>query len=685
MEIATAFVAIRPQTDGFEGELASALAGGDPVEVPVIAETGDAEAQIDSLEGEASVEAVADTSDAEAEIDGIEGEAQVTAVADTSDAEAEIDAIEGGDAEVNVTANTEQAQESIDSLANSSSGASAGLTQMSEAGAAGAGAMSALGVGTLSAGAAVVFMANAGIDAASALERFNLVAGDNADALRSIDVGGLSGDIGDLALNIGSSDEAMLNATASFVTFAESTGASSDQITEASDNINALALRAVALNPSLGDAGAVAERLMTALARGGRATAGFGIGLTSAEINARALADTGKTSADQLTQFEKAAAGAEIATERLGDTMGSDYAAGAENAANKTAAAKEQFGEAAEAIGTQMLPEVLNLTEGLTQLAHGASSMNLWEALAGAWDFTTFGQIQHGISAIFDHFSSPDDAFANYFSDVADAAREANRALGEMPNVTLEGVIGDGAGARIIAGAFDDTADSADAAAQAVTELSEEIDAYINGIVSVPAAQRDLRQSFADLAEANVSGTWNDQAVAMEGVISNTAALVQAQNDLGMSSDVMNASIYGTIGILNAAHDAGQITDDQFARLSAQIQGIPVPDPITTTTNAPDTQGQVEGLGAAAAAAAGTYDLNFRISIGDALNTIASLRNAAASAKDAIEMGSGLGRPVDAGGGGGTIVVQTRLDGAVIAESVHRHNGYALVSEGYEP
>lgn len=693
MEIATAFVAIRPQTDGFESELASALAGGDPVEVPVIAETGDAEAEIDGLEGEATVEAVADT----------------------GDAQAEIDSIEGGDAEVSVTANTEQAQEAIDQLADSSGGAASGLTQLGEASAAGAGAMREVGIGTLGAGAGLALVANAGIDAAAALERFNLIAGDNADALRSIDVGGLSGDIGDLALNIGSSDEAMLNATASFVTFAESSGAGAAEIDQASDSINALALRAVALNPGLGDAGAAAERLSGALARGGRPLRQFGIDLQSAEINARAMENTGKTSADQLTQFEKAAAGAQLATEQLGDTLGSDYAAGAENAALQTAAMKEQLGEAAEAVGTQMVPEVLNLADGVRQLAEGAANLDLWEALAGAWDMTTFGQIQHGISAVFDHFSSPDDAFANYFSDAADAVREANRALGEMPNVTLEGVIGDGAGARVIAGAFDDTAAAANDAEQAISDLAAEIDAYVNGIVSVPQAQRELRQSFDDLAEANASGTWDDQAAAMEDVVANTAALIQTQADLGMGADTMNATIFATLGILGQMRDSGAITADEFARLSAQVAGIPVPDPITTSTNAPDTQGQVdnlgsaigklppitsvlfgnnapanqgqvESLGAAAARTAGNYWMNFHIGgIGEAiaqLNNVRALKN---TLEVGAAQGAGLGRPVDTGGGGGTIVVQTRLDGAVIAESVHRHNGYALVSEGYEP
>lgn len=678
IEIATAFVAIRPQTDGFEGELASALAGGDPVEVPVIAETGDAEAEISSLEGEATVEAVADT----------------------GDAQSEIDSIEGGDAEVNVVANTEQAQESIDSLAESSSGAAGGLAQMSEAGAAGAGAMGALGVGTLGAGAGLALVANAGIDAASALERFNLIAGDNAAALRSIDVGGLSGDIGELALNIGSSDEAMLNATASFVTFAESAGASAPEIAQASDNINALALRAVALNPGLGDAGAVAESLARSLARGGPRLQAFGIGLTSAEINARALADTGKASADELTQFEKAAAGAEIATERLADTMGSDYADGAENAALQTAAMKEQLGEAAEAIGTQMLPGVMDLTEGITQLAEGAANLDLGSALAGAWDLTTFGQIQNALSRLNDF--GGDGAFSGAFAAAADSMTEASGP------------------AKVFGDALGETGSAADDAAAAISALSEELDAYVNGIVSIPAAQRDLRQSFADLAAANVDGTWNDQAEAMDDVLTNTVDIIQSQADLGMSADQMNGTIFGTVAMLNAAHDAGQITDGQFAVLSARISGIPVPDPIHTTTNAPETEGQVKNLGDTIRKTPNAWGTRFTDNAGDVQGHVDSLKRSidainknvninvstnaggvagliadlrrqtgngpeSAPIQAAAAQGAGLGRPLDTAGGGGTIVVQTRLDGAVIAESVHRHNGYALVSEGYEP
>ena len=367
MEIASAFVTIRPETSGFEAELASALGG-----VP-------------------------------------DQDITLTADADTSAAEEAIESVPDGDVEV--TANTDQAEAALDQVsqkvaettdATSALGeaATGALGGMGGLGGAAGGAAQGLGASAVAGGAAAAGLfsfAQAAIDAESAGQRFQLITGPLGDELADIDVGGLSGDIGELALQLGSSDEAMLNATASFVTFGESTGASSDQIVVASDNINALALRAVALNPSLGDAGEVAQRLATALARGGRATTQFGIGLTSAEINARAMADTGKTNAAELTQFEKAAAGAALSVERLGSSMGDDFADGAENARTEWNRMTESLGEAQEQLGGAMLPAIENITEAVTELGDGLANLSPSDFLAGLWDISGPGMFANGM------------------------------------------------------------------------------------------------------------------------------------------------------------------------------------------------------------------------------------------------------------------------------------------------
>ncbi|MBP7631270.1 MAG: hypothetical protein KA758_12515, partial [Acidimicrobiales bacterium] len=347
---------IRPQTDGFESELASAVSGVGDQEVTLTADA-DTTAAVDA------VESVPD------------GEVEVTA--NTDQAEAALD---------QVSEKVQEATESTSALGEAATGALGGMGGLGGAAggaASGLGATAAAGAG---AAAGLFAFAQSAIDAESAGQRFELIAGSLGPQLQTIDVGGLSGDIGELALQLGSSDEAMLNATASFVTFGESTGATSDEIVQASNDINALALRAVALNPSLGDAGAVAERMTNALARGGRATTAFGIGLTSAEINARAMADTGKQNAAELTQFEKAAAGAAIATERLGESMGTDFAAGSQNARTEWNRMTESLGEASEQVGSTMLPAIENITEAVTELATGIANLDLGSALAGLWD-----------------------------------------------------------------------------------------------------------------------------------------------------------------------------------------------------------------------------------------------------------------------------------------------------------
>ena len=95
IEIASAFVTIRPQTDGFEAELAAAV-GGVQTEVPLTADTSDVEGAIDEVTGDVEVGVDADTSDAEAAIDGIEATPTVVPVeADTAQAQASIDDLSG--------------------------------------------------------------------------------------------------------------------------------------------------------------------------------------------------------------------------------------------------------------------------------------------------------------------------------------------------------------------------------------------------------------------------------------------------------------------------------------------------------------------------------------------------------------------------------------------------------------
>lgn len=555
----TASVDIELNFDNVQSDVDAAIAGLEPapIEVPVDADVSEVESALAGLEAEPiDIPVSAEVEEAEAEIAGIESEEVVVPVtADTEDAQAQVDGL----------------AESTGQLGGAAAEAAGGLGDLAGAGTAGAGAMSALGVGTVGASAALGEMITSGIEAASAIERFELVTGDLAGELSSINVGGLSGDIGDLALQIGSSDEAMLHATSTFVTFAEGAGASSEQIVETSDNINALALRAAALNPALGDAGAVAERMTTAFGRGGRALVPFGISLTSAEINARAMADTGKTVATELTMFEKAAAGAAIATERLGSGLGDDFAEGAENSALKMERLKESVGELAETAGTQMLPAVDHLTAGLTKLTEGAQALDLGKALSGLVDVSSIGTIANGLDALGDQLNDTLADVGGMDVRAASPLLGLTTALG-LVDPPLKAVGGEFAK---LAGDIDETASSADQAAAAIGELSAEIDEYLGGLFSVPDAQQALRQSFSDLSEAMNTGTWDDQADAMQGVVADTAALIDAQNAQGASQADLDMTVFASIATLNDMAAAGQLTTGQVATLTEQILGVP--------------------------------------------------------------------------------------------------------------
>lgn len=709
MEIASAFVTIRPETSGFTAELVSALGNLD--------------------------------------------EQNITVTADTADAEAAIESVPDGEADVNV--NTDQAEQGLDEVkekieetTNSTNtlgeAAQGALSGMGNLGGAAGGAARALGSTAVAGGAAAAGLftfAQAGLEAAGAAERFDFIAGPMADSLQTIDVGGLNGDIGELALKLGSSDEAMLNATASFVTFAQSTGAADDEIVSASNNINALALRAVALNPGLGDAGAVADRLTNALARGGRATTQFGIGLTSAEINARAMADTGKENTNELTQFEKAAAGAEIAVERLGTSMGSDFAQGAQNAQTQWNRMTESLGEAKEAIGGQMLPAVENITEAVTELADGVANLDFRTIIDGLWDISSPGLIVNGLtdawhavvgtteavdasgsvaegsSTSWARFGDTQQAAADQADALTAAQEKAAQAVADtLPSlgdiITTTDRAGEAFGVLNASSNPDTIISNLSLALFAWDDFQNNIQTIDDWGPRIAGALQQLGPEVAGgltnaLAEGNIATIvqldgliaeieerGGDAAAVLTGFAQTgmdgaVAAVQNASGPMGAAGTAAGAT--GAAGIdaglaFNNAASIGSITGLQFgAGVTSGIAGmastvsavasnmIAGAGSISTAFSRGQAIGSAYGSGLVAGLAG---------QVGNAGATAAALRRAAGTESAAI--GSGVGRGSVSVGAPITIQHQTVLDGQVLTTTVNELNRVGSIAEGYE-
>lgn len=187
----------------------------------------------------------------------------------------------------------------------------------------------AAGVGAL--GVAVDKLAEKGIAGAGAQQRYNTILGEFGDVVDHIDVGNLDTDLDHLSLTLGSVPSQTQQAAATLFQMGKSAGIAAPQVAETTKELIALAARSVALNPSLGSVGEVAERMGLRLARGGLFANRLGVSLVAADINARALNNTNKETVSQLTVYEKTVAAAQLATEKYGNQLDQSVAKGAEN------------------------------------------------------------------------------------------------------------------------------------------------------------------------------------------------------------------------------------------------------------------------------------------------------------------------------------------------------------------
>lgn len=268
-------------------------------------------------------------------------------------------------------------------------GAAQGLATGSAAGLGAAvgeiGEGASLGVATvaaLAAGAALFF--GEAVEATGASQRFTATLGDQADAVENLDnIQGLNTNLGDLALTLGSDDDRIREVAARLFELANASGIAEGDASNFTQQMIALGARAVALNPNLGDVGDVTDALGTAMVKGGRFAAKYGLDLNAADINTRALEDSGKASADQLTFVERAMAGAAIASEKYGGNLETIVAQGSENAITKQRRLKQTIVENIEALGLPLVAPIFEVLEKGVPIAEDAGRVILALAQAG--------------------------------------------------------------------------------------------------------------------------------------------------------------------------------------------------------------------------------------------------------------------------------------------------------------
>lgn len=256
-------------------------------------------------------------------------------------------------APVPIEADTSGAVEAVGQLGDAATGATsqvAGLgdsTKLLEGGAALAvgevgglrGVVAGLGATSLPAVAGTAALATGigvlvqkGIQGTAAQQRYNAILGEFADQVDHVQVGNLNTTISKLSIELGTVPSKTQQAAASLFQMGTNAGIAAPQVAKTTDEIIALAARSVALKPSLGDVGDVADAMSVRLGRGGVFATRLGISLTATEIAAEA-ARLGLVGVDgQLSSYEKTVAAASLATEKYGGSLSESIAKGSQNA-----------------------------------------------------------------------------------------------------------------------------------------------------------------------------------------------------------------------------------------------------------------------------------------------------------------------------------------------------------------
>lgn len=587
----------------------------------------------------------ADVTEAEAAIESVAGtDVEVGVEADTSSAEAAIESIDAPPIEQEVTVDTEAAQEQVSGLSDQLSGliggggGAAGALDSFTGAALGAGGASSIaatgGIAALVAG--LGYAVSEGAEAQVVLaETDTLLERTGAGAyLTARQMSDLAGAVQGYA---GVSDEAVLSGENMLLgfrnvssqaavlndVFERTVKLGTDVSTRTGDVTGAIAL----LGRAVDDPIAGMNRLRAAR-----------IQLTEAEkANITALQESG----DMLGAQQALLDAVESRVGGLAETYGQQFTGSVDRA-------KEKVGEMAEALGTSMLPALEAVSESVIDQIDRLDSWNT--ALNGAL-------LSGPIQAI----------MGDQFTQGADRGSALASAL------------------VAAAGGADDLGGGLDEAAQQLADFNIQVDDYLGALFSVPDAQREARQSFSELAQAMAEGTWDDQAVAMEQVVTRTAAVITAQQAQGASQRTLDATVFTSISALAQMRDQGQITGAQFDTLAGQIEAIPRSH--TTAVQALGVEAAISQLQRVKTVVDGIpRNIYVDVSVPNLGAIAADVAGAAAALRSlrGARQSDAVTRAPGATAGTVTVIHRTELDGQVLAEKIFDIDRRTAIAEGYE-
>lgn len=331
-------------------------AAGQPIEAPVQVDTADLDAAVSEIDAagepiEAPVEV--DTSQldaAEEQIKALDNETITVGI------EADSAGLEQAQSEVeSLGAGFSKAGGSAHSLATEAAGAELGIKELSKGFGELGGSSLAAGLATGGFIAGIGLLAEEAINADAVTRSFDLRVGDLKETLERVDVAGFNTSLRDLARTVGANDEGLKLALARFVDLGRGSDFSREEIGKMGQELTALAATLSTTNPALGSADEILNRLPAVLARGGRALAPFGISLSANAIAAEALKENVGKTAEELTIFDRSAAGLTLTMQQLGPSLKANLDEGSKSATVQIRALKEQLRETAVTAGAPLV------------------------------------------------------------------------------------------------------------------------------------------------------------------------------------------------------------------------------------------------------------------------------------------------------------------------------------------